>query len=271
MAKKLGVGVKTLEQLENGIVPNVIQNNGSSVIEVEFDYVGAEITETQRSSTSADDLRACLHSGVIPSCFESVLSDVVIEEVVKTHMEITDSRVATMTQEEMMAKAREGYFVRDAGRNLVYCPQGVILRQKSIKKNGDIRYCNKLACKKCRSKCTAAKFKEADFSKDCLIKKVGGWKKDDRNNGGTSQSKVVKETKKVVRYKLHMDEKKMDNRKCLSEHPFGTIKRTIGEGFFLLRKMFKTEGEMALYCLAYNMRRAMNLKSVDTLVMALGQ
>lgn len=283
---KDGLGVSTLEAtadkgyhdpsdmaaaLENGIVPNVIQNNGSSVIEVEFDYVGAEITEVQRSSTSADDLCACLHSGVIPSCFESVLSDVVIEEVVKTYRESTDSRVATMTQEEMMAKAREGYFVRDAGRNLVYCPQGVILRQKSIKKNGDIRYCNKLACKKCHSKCTAAKFKEADFSKDCLIKKVGGWKKDDRNNDGTSQSKVVMETKKIVRYKLHMDEKKMNNRKCLSEHPFGTIKRTIGEGFFLLRKMYKTEGEMALYCLAYNMRRAMNLKSVDTLVMALGQ
>ena len=281
---KDGLGVSTLEAtadkgyhdpsdlaaaLENGIVPNVIQNNGSSVIEVEFDYVEADITEEQRSGTSADDLRACLHSGVIPSCFETVLSDVVIEEVVKTHRESTDSRVATMTQEEMMAKAREGYFVRDAGRNLVYCPQGAILRQKSIKKNGDIRYCNKLACKRCRAKCTTAKFKEADFSKDCLIKKVGGWKKDDRNNDGTSQSKVVKETKKVVRYKLHMDERKMDNRKCLSEHPFGTIKRTIGEGFFLLRKMFKTEGEMALYCLAYNMRRAMNLKSVDTLVMAL--
>lgn len=54
---------------------------------------------------------------------------------------------------------------------------------------------------------------------------------------------LKRETKKVVRFKLHMDEKNMENRKCLSEHPFGTIKRTIGESFFLLKKMYKTEGD----------------------------
>ena len=30
--------------------------------------------------------------------------------------------------------------------------------------------------------------------------------------------------------------------------------------------MFKTEGEMALYCLAYNMRRAMNMRTMGELV-----
>ena len=57
-----------------------------------------------------------------------------------------------LTTEQMRAKALEGYFVRDAERNLIYCPQGEILRQKSIKRNGMIRYCNKLACKKCKCK-----------------------------------------------------------------------------------------------------------------------
>lgn len=33
-----------------------------------------------------------------------------------------------MTLEQMIAKAHEGYFVRDAGRNLVICPQGETLR-----------------------------------------------------------------------------------------------------------------------------------------------
>ena len=46
--------------------------------------------------------------------------------------------------EEMQEKAKEGYFVRDPERNLVYCPAGEILRQKSIKKNGNIRYANKM-------------------------------------------------------------------------------------------------------------------------------
>lgn len=93
--------------------------------------------------------------------------------VVKRHRETTDSEVAKMSLQEMIAKAHEGYFVRDAERNMVICPQGEILRPKSVKKNGNIRYCNKLACKRCKAKCTTAKFKEADFSKDCLSKKVG--------------------------------------------------------------------------------------------------
>ena len=62
---------------------------------------------------------------------------------------------------------------------------------------------------------------------------------------------MTRQEKKVVRFKLQMDEKKMDNRKCLSEH---------------LRRMFKTEGEMALYCLSYNLRRAMNLRTMDELM-----
>ena len=247
--------------LERGIVPSVIQNDGSSVVDIEYDYQEADITEEQRDE-------ACLHAGVVSHCLEGILTDATVEEVVKRHHETTDSEIAKMTLEQMVAKAREGYFVRDADRNIVICPQGEILRPKSIKKNGKIRYCNKLACKRCKSKCTKSIFKEADFPKDCLIKKAGRRGKDDdkHDDNGTTQTKFVKETKKIARFKLHMDEKKMDNRKCLSEHPFGTIKRTIGESFFLLRKMFKVEGEMALYCLAYNMRRAMSLKKLDELM-----
>lgn len=101
--------------------------------------------------------------------------------------------VKQMTLEQMIAKAHEGYFVRDAGRNLVICPKGETLRPKSLKRNGDIRYCNKLACRRCKSKCTTSKFKEADFSKDCLIKKVGGMKEDDRRGDNAPQSKLVTE------------------------------------------------------------------------------
>lgn len=252
--------------LEKGVVPNVIQNDGASVVDVEYEYEGPEPTDDRRIGTSPEDIRACLHAGVVPDCLKGILTDASIEEVTTRRRTPTDADVAKMTLEEMIAKAHEGYFVRDAERNLVICPQGETLRPKSLKKNGDIRYCNKLACRRCKSKCTTSKFKEADFSKDCLLKKVGGRGKDGTHGDGTPQSKLVTERRRVVRFKLHMDEKKMDNRKCLSEHPFGTIKRTIGEGFFLLRRMFKAEGEMALYCLAYNMRRAMNLRTMGELV-----
>ena len=46
---------------------------------------------------------------------------------------------------------------------------------------------------------------------------------------------------------------------CLSEHPFGTIKRAMGSDHFLLRGLQKVEGEFALSCLGYNIERAKNL------------
>ena len=102
--------------------------------------------------------------------YGGILSDARIENVVRSYRETTDSEVPKMSIEQMAIKAREGYFIRDADRNLVICPQGKFLRPKSGKKSGDIRFCNKLACKRCKMKCTTAKSKEADFSKDRLEK-----------------------------------------------------------------------------------------------------
>ena len=175
-----------------------------------------------------------------------------------------------MTPEQMRAKALEGYFVRDAERNLVYCPQGEILRQKSVKRNGMVRYCNKLACKKCKCKCTTQNFKEADFSKDTLIKATETKRQQlKEENKGKPKPQKMKVMKKVVRYILHLDQNKMNNRKCLSEHPFGTIKRTLGQYYFLLKGFAKVGAEMGLFCLSYNLRRAINLRGVPALIAAL--
>ena len=148
-----------------------------------------------------------------------------------------------MTEEQMVEEARKGYLIRDPHRNLVICPEGAILRQKSIKRNGDIRYCNKLACKNCKNKCTTAAFKEADFSKDKLAIKVKGRDNngEDRPDTGIKIGKKVV-TRQVVRFRLKLDEKKMNERKCLSEHPFGTVKRAIGMSYLLLKGKRKVIG-----------------------------
>lgn len=140
--------------LASGIVPNVIQRNGGCTEEVKFDYHDVEITDEQKASTKPEDLKTCLEAGVVPDAYKDILTDVkVVEE--KTYVaDIADSDVLKMTDAEMKAKAAEGYFVRAAERNFVYCPQGQMLRQKSIKRNGLIRYCNKLACKHCKNRCT---------------------------------------------------------------------------------------------------------------------
>ena len=53
---------------------------------------------------------------------------------------------------------------------------------------------------------------------------------------------------------------------CLSKHPFGTIKRSMGATYFLLRGMRKVAGEFALFCLGYNIERAKNLLEFNKMI-----
>ena len=176
------------------------------------------------------------------------------------------------TEEEMLSRAKEGYFVRDAERNLVYCPAGEILRQKCIKKNGNIRYANKNACRHCknRDKCYKGKneWKEIDFTKDKLEKPCKDWLKSEGKEVKTEKIKRKGhyETKKMVRFFLKPDREKTEQRMCLSEHPFGTIKRTMGASYFLLKGMRKVAGEFALFCLGYNIERARNLLGFEKMM-----
>lgn len=255
------------EALLNGIVPNVIQRDGGCTEPVEFEYRDAVVSDEQKSSTRPEDLKACLQAGIIPNVYAGILTYPQIAESGRRVLPVSDSAVLNMTDEQMRAKALEGYFVRDAGRNLVYCPQGQTLRQKSIRRNGTIRYCNRLACKKCKCKCTTSPFKEVNFGKDVLIKPMyGQWKQDASNDGNAAMQRPTTAVKKTVRYVLHLDQEKMDKRKCLSEHPFGTIKRALGQYYFLLKGFAKVKAEMSLFCLSYNLRRAINLKGVPALV-----
>ena len=60
-------------------------------------------------------------------------------------------------------------FVRDTETDTVYCPQGEVLRKKSVKKDGRTRYMNKSACKMCENKCIS---KEIDFYPHVLVKEM---------------------------------------------------------------------------------------------------
>ena len=156
---------------------------------------------------------------------------------------------------------------------MVYCPNGEILRQKCIKKNGNIRYANKNACRHCpnRNKCYKGKneWKEIDFTKDCLEKPCKDWlkaegKAPDKNK--SAKGKYHFEKKKIVKFFLMPDREKTAERMCLSEHPFGTIKRAMGFTYFLLKGMRKVTGEFALMCLGYNIKRAKNLLGFDKMM-----
>jgi transposase len=62
---------------------------------------------------------------------------------------------------------------------------------------------------------------------------------------------------------------KVKQRKSIVEHPFGTIKRSMDQGYFLTRGLSAVRTETSLTMLAYNLKRVMRLKGVQELIAAL--
>jgi hypothetical protein len=60
-------------------------------------------------------------------------------------------------------------------------------------------------------------------------------------------------------------------RKALVEHPFGTIKRTLGFGHFLQRGLEAVGAEFQFSCFVYDLKRVLNLLPLDTLIEAVSQ
>ena len=52
-------------------------------------------------------------------------------------------------------------------------------------------------------------------------------------------------------------------RKCVVEHPFGTIKRSLGYTYFLRRGLESVKVEATLICLAYDFKRLFNIEKFD--------
>ena len=214
--------------LSKGIIPNVIN------IQEKNNY------------------KKCLHSGIVPDIYKDIIKDCkVTTGITKVNDKKYEYDINFKGKDEMINKAKEGYFVRDVERNMVYCPSGESLRKCSIKSNGNIRYRNKFACKNCQYKnicfSNKSKWKDIDFSKDTIVK-AARWK---QNNEYKIIYKLDKnashkiETKKV-KLTFYTDKKKMAERFSLSEHPFGTIKRTLNGYYFLLRNKTKVNAEFAL-------------------------
>jgi transposase len=261
--------------LERGIIPHVHPRRGEDGFDLETVYEEREISEEQRTIREGEAIKECLRAGVIPEAYESVITRI---EVVEKRSypkageeQAKEAAGAGDSPEGEQEKAREGFFVRNVERDLVYCPGGEILRLKAHKGSGAARYCNRLACKECQNKCTRSKFKEVDFLPgdtmvSCAAYGQSGEQKQRQNRHGGPRGSVKT---KVVRLRFKVDRRKLDTRKCLSEHPFGTIKRTLDSAYLLLKGITKVTGELSLSFMAYNMRRAINMAGVGKMIEAL--
>ncbi len=74
----------------------------------------------------------------------------------------------------------------------------------------------------------------------------------------------------AVQQRLDSNRQAMRLRRETVEHPFGTLKMRMGATHFLMKRLPKVAGEMALHVLAYNLTRAMNIIGVKPLIAAMG-
>jgi transposase len=146
----------------------------------------------------------------------------------------------------------EQYFGRDrfnydAQSDSYQCPAGATLCVGKVSyTEAKKEYWNSKACGQCALKpqCTAA-----------------------------AKRSIVRSFHEDAREAMHRravsDPKWMKLRRCLVEHPFGTMKWLMGYPRFLVRGLVKAKSELALTVLSYNLKRVINMLGVQQLLLAL--
>ena len=69
-----------------------------------------------------------------------------------------------------------------------------------------------------------------------------------------------------MRKRLSANKDMMKNRQCLCEHPFGTVKRGMSQGYFLMKSLARTTGEAAITFTVYNLKRVINILGLEKLI-----
>jgi transposase len=141
-------------------------------------------------------------------------------------------------------------FAYDAAQNAYRCPAGtLLLPTKTPKINGSrrdiVHLSRKAACDACalRTRCLSPK---AD------TRTIYRWEHQD----------VI--DRHLERMKHAAD--RMRQRKCLVEHPFGTLKCRAGYRHFLVRGFDKVRGEWSLMALCYNFARVLTILGFEGLM-----
>lgn len=136
-------------------------------------------------------------------------------------------------------------------RNICVCPMGEILYPGSYHKASQkVRFYNRKACEKCTQKCTIAKFACGEFS----------IKKSEYSKEYNDKNLLLKQIRYVP------DKVLLKQRKSLSEHPFGIVKRCLGADYLLLKRFTGATAEIALAYLAFNMKRAINILGFERIM-----
>ena len=135
-------------------------------------------------------------------------------------------------------------------KDVYVCPAGGELsyRFSTIELGREIKYYRAKGCGQCalKSQCTRNKANRT------ITREV---------NEHLMEAMAERMRREPGRFKL---------RKALAEHPFGTIKRSLGYTHFLLKGLEKVRTEWSLITLVYNLKRVLNLVSLEKLMQTVG-
>lgn len=145
---------------------------------------------------------------------------------------------------------RKEKFMYDKEHDIYICPTGnKLLFFENTSKNG-IKYRRY----KCRD-CSSCKYKNACTSSA---------------SGRTIQRWEHEDVLDIVRQNTLDNNEIYKQRRCIVEHPFGTIKRTLGYSFFLRRQIDNVDAEASSMFIAYNFKRLLSMFSTQELIKKFG-
>ncbi len=160
---------------------------------------------------------------------------------------IKKARANNSTKDDEFRKEK---FLYDKEQDIYICPTGNILSFfENTSKNG-IKY-RRYKC----SECNSCKYKNVCTSS---------------SRGRTLQRWEHEDILDAVRQDTLNNNDVYKQRKCIVEHPFGTIKRTLGYSFFLRRQIDNVDAEASSMFIAYNIKRLLSMFSTKELIKKFG-
>ncbi len=81
-------------------------------------------------------------------------------------------------------------------------------------------------------------------------------------SGRTITRNFYQDTLDIVQKRFEDNPQMYTLRKCVVEHPFGTIKRSLGYTYFLRKGLESVNVEASLICLAYDFKRLINISNI---------
>ncbi len=145
---------------------------------------------------------------------------------------------------------RKEKFLYDKELDVYICPAGNKMPFfENTSKNG-MKY-RRYKCTECNS---------CNYKNSCTASK----------NGRTIQRWEHEDILETVKQETMNNNDVYKQRRCIVEHPFGTVKRTLGYSFFLRRQVNNVDAEASSMFIAYNLKRLLSMFSTQELIKKFG-